>query len=290
MHVLRWTDPARYRMGFLVRTTEPQAYDDDEVRRLGGRIIPCLSHRNTWEYARNFGKVMREYAPYEVVHSHMYHFSRVVLRLAARHGVAIRIAHSHNDYRLWSTRKLGPGSSIAGLMHVWIRRHAIARLGFSRAFRRAAPGADRGYEPGMPGAGIHGRWYPGAVAGDLPAPLGVAIQLGKLILRAVLDAYWRRDHARRNFHEMKQYRQRLLEARWVDFRRRFAAHARSSSLRETDQGRPGEAHERCRNPAFCCVSIRSPQKILETTHPVAMLPLRSASSESSFPARVGCSM
>lgn len=36
-------------------------------------------------------------APFDIVHSHVHHFSGYVLRLAQQAGVLIRIAHSHND-------------------------------------------------------------------------------------------------------------------------------------------------------------------------------------------------
>lgn len=143
MHVLHRTDPDRWRMDFLVRTAEPQAYDD-EVGRLGGRIIPCMNHRNPWEYARNFGRVMRDYGPYDVVHSHMYHFNGVVLRLAARHGVPVRIGHSHNDHRPLERNEPWPWQLYCRLMHAWIRRHATVRLGCSREAASALFGPGSG--------------------------------------------------------------------------------------------------------------------------------------------------
>lgn len=131
MHVLRRTDPARYHMDFLVRTTEPQAYDD-EVRRLGGRMIACTGHRIPWEYARNFGQIMREYGPYDVIHSHMYYFNGTVLRLASRHGVPVRVAHSHNDYRRRELERAWHWRWYWALMRAWIRRYSTCRLAVSR--------------------------------------------------------------------------------------------------------------------------------------------------------------
>jgi len=99
VQVLRHIDRKKYQMDFLVHTTEPGAYDD-EVRSLGSRIIPCLSPSKPLTYARNFGRVLREYGPYDVVHSHVHHYSGYVLMLAAMGGVPVRIAHSHSDTRL----------------------------------------------------------------------------------------------------------------------------------------------------------------------------------------------
>ena len=96
MHVLRHIDRDRFQMDFLVHTEEPCPYDD-EVRDLGSKIIPCLNPAKPWLYGRNFKRILREYGPYDIVHSHVHHFSGYVLYLAKQAGVAVRIAHSHND-------------------------------------------------------------------------------------------------------------------------------------------------------------------------------------------------
>jgi len=96
VQVLRHIDRQKYQMDFLVHTTDPGAYDD-EVRALGARIIPCLSPSNPLQYAFNFQRVLREYGPYDVVHSHVHHYSGYVLLLAAMAGVRGRIAHSHSN-------------------------------------------------------------------------------------------------------------------------------------------------------------------------------------------------
>ena len=96
MHVLRNIDRDRFQMDFLVHTEKPCPYDD-EARVLGSKIIPCLSPSKPWLYGRNFKRILREYGPYDIVHSHVHHFSGYVLYLAKQAGVPIRIAHSHND-------------------------------------------------------------------------------------------------------------------------------------------------------------------------------------------------
>ena len=96
VQVLRHIDRHKYQMDFLAHTTDPGAYDD-EVRALGSKIIPCLNHRNPFQYAFNFRRVLRKHGPYDVIHSHVHHYSGHVLMLAAMAGVPGRIAHSHND-------------------------------------------------------------------------------------------------------------------------------------------------------------------------------------------------
>jgi glycosyltransferase involved in cell wall biosynthesis len=96
MHVLRHIDRERFQMDFMVHTAEPCSYDN-EVRALGGRILPCLHPNRPWHYARNFRRTVAAYDPYDIVHSHVHHYSGYTLRLAERAGIPIRIAHSHND-------------------------------------------------------------------------------------------------------------------------------------------------------------------------------------------------
>ena len=96
MHVLRHIDRDRFQMDFLVHTEKPCPYDD-EARALGSKIIPCLSPSKPWLYGRNFKRILREYGPYDIVHSHVHHFSGYVLYWAKQAAVPIRIAHSHND-------------------------------------------------------------------------------------------------------------------------------------------------------------------------------------------------
>jgi glycosyltransferase involved in cell wall biosynthesis len=83
-------------MDFLVHTAEPCPYDN-EIRALGSRILPCLRPQRPWSYARNFRRILAAYGPYQIVHSHVHHYSGYTLRLAQRAGTPIRIAHSHND-------------------------------------------------------------------------------------------------------------------------------------------------------------------------------------------------
>lgn len=96
MQVLRNIDRDRYRMDFLVHTDRPCVYDE-EIRTLGSAIIPCLRPANPVLYAYNFLRILRQHGPYDVVHSHVHHFSGFVVWLAQRAGVQTRLVHSHSD-------------------------------------------------------------------------------------------------------------------------------------------------------------------------------------------------
>ena len=130
MHVLRNIDRDRFQMDFLVHTTEPGAYDD-EIRALGSRIIPCPHTSKPWIYGADLKKILRQYGPYDIVHSHVHHFTGLVLRTARQAGVLICIAHSHNDTSALEAKAGLYRRLYVGLTKWWIARYATAGLGCS---------------------------------------------------------------------------------------------------------------------------------------------------------------
>lgn len=131
MHILRHIDRDCFRMDFLVHTTQPCAYDD-EIRALGSKIIPCLDPSQPRLYARNLKRILREYGSYDIIHSHVHHFSGYVLRLAQQAGVPVRIAHSHNDTSSHEARAGLYRRLYFVLTKWWIARYATLGLGGSR--------------------------------------------------------------------------------------------------------------------------------------------------------------
>jgi glycosyltransferase involved in cell wall biosynthesis len=142
MHVLRNIDRKRYRMDFLVHTTKPCAYDD-EIRALGSQIIPCLRPSKPWLYARNFMRAISTQGPYDIVHSHVNHYTGFVLRLAHRAGVPLRIAHSHNDTRAMESAARVTRRIYLRTMRGWIERYSTLKLACSRV------AADSLYDPAL---------------------------------------------------------------------------------------------------------------------------------------------
>ena len=98
MHLVRRYQGTRVRTDILVHTDEPAAYDA-ELLEHGCRILRCPLVRRPIRYGHAVKRLLREHGPYDVVHSHVHHFSGYVLRLARKAGVPVRIAHSHNDTR-----------------------------------------------------------------------------------------------------------------------------------------------------------------------------------------------
>jgi glycosyltransferase involved in cell wall biosynthesis len=99
MNIYRDIDRDKIQFDFAVQTQEKCFYDD-EIERLGGRII---SHpkpqRNLRDYKSSLKQTIEQYGPYDVIHSHVLFFSGIVLEVAKQQNVPVRIAHSHSVSR-----------------------------------------------------------------------------------------------------------------------------------------------------------------------------------------------
>ena len=127
MQMLRQIDRTRFKMDFLVHS-DREGYYDQEIRALGANTLRCPKR---WlNYSRHFKRVLLEYGPYDVVHSHVHLFNGYVLRTACRAGVPIRIAHAHATF---------PGKAewaryfYLALLKRWIKEYATIGLAVSRA-------------------------------------------------------------------------------------------------------------------------------------------------------------
>jgi glycosyltransferase involved in cell wall biosynthesis len=94
IHMLRLMNTDKFHMDFLVHTNQPCFYDD-EIRSLGGHIIPCLNPSKPWLYNKNLRKVLYEHGPYDVVHSQLYLFDGFVVWAAHQETIPTIISHIH---------------------------------------------------------------------------------------------------------------------------------------------------------------------------------------------------
>jgi glycosyltransferase involved in cell wall biosynthesis len=99
MHVLRRTDRSRFQMDFFLRSMKTGGYEQ-EAESLGSNIGRSDRFLNPWQFEKDLRDFVRQHGPYDIVHSHFAEFNGLVLWIAARCGIPIRIAHSHNDTRL----------------------------------------------------------------------------------------------------------------------------------------------------------------------------------------------
>jgi glycosyltransferase involved in cell wall biosynthesis len=99
MNYFRHIDSSKVHIDFLVHGYEKGAYDD-EITKAGSKIIhvPTKS-RHPIKYQKELKKIFAS-GQYQIVHSHCDAMSGMILRIAAKCGVPVRIAHSHNTATL----------------------------------------------------------------------------------------------------------------------------------------------------------------------------------------------
>ena len=117
MNYYRHIDRSKVQFDFLVHRYERGTFDD-EIESLGGKIfrMPPIHPRYFCRYFRELDSFFSTHPEYKIVHSHLDLLSTFVLHSAKRHGVPVRIAHSHNTgfsdtglrkiFKLWSRAHL----------------------------------------------------------------------------------------------------------------------------------------------------------------------------------------
>jgi glycosyltransferase involved in cell wall biosynthesis len=130
MNVLRNIDHTRFQIDFLVFDAKPYPYNQ-EIQSTGSRIIPCLHPTKPWLFARNFRQIFHGQSDnrYDILHSHVNHYSGFILRLAKDAGIPVRIAHSHSASDSQST-KLSRKLYLSLTKH-WINQYATLGLAAS---------------------------------------------------------------------------------------------------------------------------------------------------------------
>ncbi len=130
LSILRQLNRDRFQMDFLVHRRNG-AYESD-VEALGARIVPCFHPKQPWLYARHFNRAVREYGPYDIIHSHLNYFNGPIMLLAHHAGIPRRIAHCHLDVSpIWREAKLLRRAYMS-MSGIWIGRHSTHCLATSR--------------------------------------------------------------------------------------------------------------------------------------------------------------
>lgn len=144
MNILRRVDRSRYQLDVLVQT-DKEARFDRELLGLGSKLLRGPRAREIMAFSRFFLKTLRQDGPYDIVHSHVHHFSGVVAALARLAGVRVVIAHSHSAAYA-DRRQLG----LRSRLYLWATEQlirAFCRLGIgcsSLACRDLLPAAWQG--------------------------------------------------------------------------------------------------------------------------------------------------
>lgn len=97
MNYYRAIDRAKVQFDFLTHRDFRADYDD-EIEALGGKIfrLPNLNPFSR-SYLGALDRFFREHPEYRIVHSHLDCMSAIPLKAAKKHGVPVRIAHSHSS-------------------------------------------------------------------------------------------------------------------------------------------------------------------------------------------------
>lgn len=137
MNVLRHIDRTRFQMDFATLHPKDGVYDD-EIRALGSRIIPCPGYDKPLRFAKHFHRILNEYGPYDIVHSHVHHYSGYIMRLARSAGIPGRIAHSHTA--MTETSPSIYRRAYLATTRQWIRKYATVTLAVSNDAANALVG------------------------------------------------------------------------------------------------------------------------------------------------------
>jgi glycosyltransferase involved in cell wall biosynthesis len=140
-HVHRHVDRTRFHIDYLVHTSLRSHYTD-AVTALGATIYHCPSPRNPLRYVPSLIVTLKRHGPFDVVHSHVQHFSGVVLLAARAAGVPVRVAHCHAAGLPQDSYPSLPRHLYTSLAGRWIRRYATHKLSASHASASALFGSD----------------------------------------------------------------------------------------------------------------------------------------------------
>ncbi len=98
MNLYRAIDRTKVQFDFLVEYPDKQ-FHDDEIVKMGGRIYYTTVRVdfNVPKFMRQVEKILSEHPEYKIIHVHAYSIGYFVLKVAHKHGIPVRIAHSHNN-------------------------------------------------------------------------------------------------------------------------------------------------------------------------------------------------
>lgn len=98
MNLYRSIDRSKVQFDFLVHYKEHQFFDD-EIEALGGKIyrLSVREDYNFVKYCKDLDSFFEEHNEYKIVHGHMHSLGAIYLHYAKKHGVPVRIAHSHTN-------------------------------------------------------------------------------------------------------------------------------------------------------------------------------------------------
>ncbi|TYA72049.1 glycosyltransferase family 1 protein [Seonamhaeicola marinus] len=107
MNYYRNIDRTKLQFDFLLHREE-KGHFDDEIIALGGKIyrMPAISPKNYFNYKKALNDFFDEHPEYKIVHSHLNALSSIILGIAKKKYVPVRIAHSHLAVEPFALKKI----------------------------------------------------------------------------------------------------------------------------------------------------------------------------------------
>ncbi|MEK6263425.1 MAG: glycosyltransferase family 1 protein [Clostridium sp.] len=95
MDIYRQIDKSRVQFDFLIHT-EKKCFFEEEINEMGGRIfrVPRFGLRTFFSYRRELNDFFEKHPDYKIVHGHILSTAFIYQKIAKKHGVVVRIAHS----------------------------------------------------------------------------------------------------------------------------------------------------------------------------------------------------
>ncbi len=95
MNVYRNIDKEKVQFDFLVYKT---GVFDDEIKKMGGRIYygKYITEIGQHRYCKELKEFFTNHPEYNIIHSHLDQVSGIILEVANKVGISVRISHSHN--------------------------------------------------------------------------------------------------------------------------------------------------------------------------------------------------
>ena len=95
---MKYADRTVCSFDFLIFDNEIQGYEM-EVKKMGGRIIRIPHSHNPLSHFLHVMRVMKKYGRYDIVHSHVFFHSGIIMLAAFLQKIPVRIAHAHSIHR-----------------------------------------------------------------------------------------------------------------------------------------------------------------------------------------------
>lgn len=96
MNLYRYINRNKFEFHYLVYEDDIGDYEE-EVIQLGGKVIHInYSSRYIKRYRNDLLNVMKENGPYDIIHVHMMFHNGIVLQIAKKAGIPVKVSHSHS--------------------------------------------------------------------------------------------------------------------------------------------------------------------------------------------------